>query len=74
MTTLAAWPLHYPLPLDAYWVWLLLPLVAAIAIVYKTLKVEDLREVPGQAAYLFVQVLVFLALAAALAWLVAELA
>jgi hypothetical protein len=60
---LAAWFLHHPLSLDSYWMWLLLPLVAAIAIVYKTLKVEDLRELPRQAAYLFVQILTFLVLA-----------
>lgn len=68
--TLAAWPLHHPLPLDSYWLWLLLPLIAAIAIVFKTLKVKDLRDVPKQAAYLFAQIVVFLALAAGAIWLI----
>jgi len=70
---LATWWFHAPLSLDRYWLWLLLPLIASVAIVYKAIKFEDLRQLPKQATYLFVQILVFMALAAALLWLIVEL-
>jgi len=66
-------PFLEPLPIDDYWMWLVIPLVVAICIVYKTIKDDDLRKLPRQAASLSVQVLIFMALAATALWLVTEL-
>lgn len=62
-----------PLPLDAYWLVLLLPLVLGIAIVYKTIKLEDLSLLPRQALSLAGQIIVFMVLAAGVLWLATEL-
>ena len=66
-------PFLEPLPLDDYWMWLLIPLVFGICVVYKTIKEPDLRRVPRRALGLTAQVLVFMALAAAAIWLTVEL-
>ena len=47
-------PLSYtlfvdPLPIWNYWPVLLIPLAAAVAIVYKAIKLPDMRDVPWQA-------------------------
>jgi len=70
---LAYRPFLEPLPIDDYWVWLVIPLVLAICIVYKTIKDDDLRKLPRQAASLTAQVLIFMVLAATALWLVTEL-
>lgn len=62
-----------PLPLDAYWILLLVPLVAVVSIVYKTLKVSSLDKLPVQASLLAAQILGFMVLAAAVLWLVSEI-
>lgn len=62
-----------PMPLDDYWLLLLPPLAIVIAIVYKTIKLDDLTKLPRQATYLAAQILVFMVLAAAGLWLVTEL-
>jgi len=72
MFTLLVVPFLAPLPLDRYWLLLLLPLVVAIAIVYKTIKLEDLSQLPRQAAFLTGQIVAFMVLAAAALWLVTE--
>lgn len=72
--TLALRPLLDPLPLDDYWLLLLVPLALAIAIVYKTIKTDDLSRLPRQAAVLTGQILAFMALAAAALWLLTEVA
>ncbi len=60
-----AWrPFLDPLPLHEHWMWLLLPLTLVIALVYKTLKTEDLSKLPGQTLRLTVTILVFMAVAA----------
>ncbi len=74
VVTLAAGLFTAPLPLEHYWLWLLLPLVAGVSIVYKAIKLDDLTKLPWQAFYLFVQILLFMLLAAALIWLIVELA
>jgi len=66
-------PLLDPLPLDGYYLLFLVPLVVAIAVVYKAIKVEDLTRLPRAAAVLAVQILVFMVLAAAVLWMVTEL-
>lgn len=37
-----------PLPIYAYWAWLLIPLCLLFSVVYKTVKVENLQELPRQ--------------------------
>lgn len=71
---MAVLPFLKPLPLESYWLWLLIPLTVLIAVVYKTIKLEDLRDLPRQAAVLSVQVLLFMAVTAALLWTLVELA
>ncbi|MCW5853711.1 MAG: hypothetical protein KIT87_26830 [Anaerolineae bacterium] len=66
-------PFLDPLPVDRWWLLLLLPLVAVISIVYKAIKIDDLRQLPRQAASLAAQILVFLVLTAAALLLISEL-
>jgi hypothetical protein len=66
-------PFLDPLPLDTYWLLLLPPLAIAIAVVYKTIKLEDLSQIPSQAAFLAAQIVAFMVLAAAALWLLTEL-
>ena len=74
MPLLAYRPFFEPLPLDASWLVLLVPMVIAISVVYKTIKVRDLRKVPQQAALLAAQIVLFMVAAAAILWIVTELA
>lgn len=62
-----------PMPLDDYWLLLLAPLAIAVAVVYKTIKLDDLAKLPRQAAYLAAQILAFMMLAATALWLATEL-
>ena len=66
-------PFLDPAPVDRYWLWLLPPLVIAIALVYRTIKSDDLTEVPRRAAYLVFQVAVFMVAAAVALWIVLRL-
>ena len=55
-------------------IWLVLPLCAVVALVYKTIRVEHLRQLPGQILALWAYMAAGLAvLAAALALLVVYL-
>lgn len=72
--TLAYRPFLDPLPVDRLWLFLLIPLVVAISVVYKTIKTADLRHVPREAALLSAQIVAFMVLAAAGLWLLTELA
>lgn len=72
--TLAWRPLLDPLPLDDYWMWLMIPMVAAIAIVYKAIKLDDLTQLPRQAAGLALQFIILMAAAAAALYIITELA
>ena len=65
---LAFRPFLDPAPIDRYWLWLLPPLIIAVAVVYRTIKSDDLREVPRRAAYLVFQVAIFLVAAAVALW------
>ena len=72
--TLLAWrPFLDPIHLEGYWMWLIVPLVLAITIVYKTIKLDDLSRLPREVAKLTAQILAFMFLAAVLLWLVVEL-
>jgi hypothetical protein len=41
MMTLAYRPFLEPLAVDRYWLWLLIPMVMAIAVVYKAVKIPN---------------------------------
>ena len=66
-------PFLDPLPLDRYWLFFLLPLAIVIGIVYKTIKLNDLSQLPKHALHLSVQILVFMVIAAAVLWLITEI-
>jgi len=57
LQTIIAAILFEPLNLDGGRLWLVLPLCASIAIVYKTTKVRELRDVPLAAMLLFVSII-----------------
>ena len=54
-----------PIQIGDWWYWLLVPLSAGIAVVYKALKVRHVRQVPLSAAVLTVTILAGMAAAAA---------
>lgn len=56
MTPLAWTPFLDPIPVwaNAVWPWLLVPLVAAVSIVYKSIKCRSMREVPREATVIAV--------------------
>lgn len=66
-------PFLEPIPVGEYWLLLLLPLVAAISVVYKTIKVRDLSRLPREALQLSGTIVAFMVLAAAGLWLLTEL-
>ncbi|MCC6579137.1 MAG: hypothetical protein IT440_01760 [Phycisphaeraceae bacterium] len=70
---LAYRPFLDPLPLHEQWLAMLLPLVIAISVVYKTIKLEHLSELPRQAALLSAQILAFMVLVAAALLLLTEM-
>lgn len=72
-TTLAFRPFLDPIPGDRYWMLMLVPMVVAIAVVYKTIKTDRLQKVPREAAVLAAQIVAFMAMAAAALWLLTEL-
>ena len=61
---LAYTPFLYPLPIWDYWPWLLIPLTAGVAIVYKSVKCQSMRQVPREALVIFVWILVGMVAAA----------
>ena len=64
-------PFVYPLPIWDHWPWLILPLCAGVAIVYKSVKCQTMSRVPKEALVIFVWMLVgFAAAAGALAGVV----
>jgi hypothetical protein len=50
-------PFVTPLPVWDYWIWLLIPLCLGVSIVYKAIRIENLREVPKQALYITLWIL-----------------
>lgn len=58
-------PFLHPLPVWDYWVWLLLPLCFAVAVVYKSVRVDAMGRVPAEAVKFTVWIVVGMALAAA---------
>ena len=66
-------PFFQPLPIDAYWMLLLLPMVIVISVVYKTIKTDDLRKIPREASVLAAQIVAFMVMAAAALWMLTEI-
>ena len=67
MTTLLAdgyVPFVYPLPIWDAWPWLIIPLCAGVAIVYKSVKCHSMKAVPKEALQIFTMILVGMAAAA----------
>lgn len=58
-------PFWQPLPVWDYWYLLLLPLCLGISIVYKSIKVRTMRQMPREAGVIFVMIILGMALAAA---------
>ena len=58
-------PFWNPLPVWDYWYLLLVPLSLGISIVYKSVKCHRMRQVPREAAVIFVTILIGMTLAAA---------
>ncbi len=56
-----------PLPLwdDHLWPWLLVPLCAAVAIVYKSIRCRSMKTVPREASVIFLWILVCMVVAGA---------
>ncbi len=67
---LLAWrPFLDPIAIDRYWLLLILPMALGVAIVYKALRIDDLRQLPRKAAGLAAQIILYMALAALAVWL-----
>lgn len=64
---------YHPLPLSfSTYLWLLVPLCAAVAIVYKAVRVRDVRTLPREVGVLIVYMVAGLAILCALLWLISE--
>lgn len=74
MPTLGYRPFIDPLNLHTYWLLTLPALAVAIALIYKTIKLDELKDLPRETAALSGQIVLFMAVAAAVLWLVTELA
>lgn len=70
---LAFRPFLDPVPIDQYWMLMLLPMVIAIAVVYKTIKTDRLEKIPREATVLAAQIIAFMIMAAAALWMLTEL-
>ena len=71
MPVLAYRPFLDPMPIDSYWPFV--PLVIGIALVYKTIKIEDMRFLPREAGRLALLMFAYMGLGAAALWLLIEL-
>jgi len=72
MNLIPATLFHDPIAVQGFWYWLLIPLAAAIAVIYKTLKVRHVRQVPLAALGLTLTILAGMALAAVVLFIIAE--
>jgi hypothetical protein len=71
MMLLAFTPLYDPLPaiipdMSNGWLWLVVPLLLAISIIYKGTRLDDLRKLPGQSFIMTFQILLVMGAAAVL--------
>ncbi|QDU73022.1 hypothetical protein [Mucisphaera calidilacus] len=72
--TLAWRPFLDPLPLENHWLWLMIPLALAVALIYKAIKLPDLSQLPAQTLVLSSQIIAFMVLVAAALWILTEIA
>jgi len=54
-----------PLPVWDYWYLLLIPLCLGVSVVYKAIKCREMKQVPREAAVIFIMILLGMALAGA---------
>ena len=59
-----------PLPVAAYWFWLVFPICLTVSLVYKTTKAERFRDIFGSALVLFATMIGGLILVTIALWLV----
>lgn len=71
-TVIAYRPFLDPIDLHDQWLWLLIPLVMSIALVYKTIKLHALEDLVKETARLSLTILGFIAIAGVLCWGLAE--
>ncbi|HUS90772.1 MAG TPA: hypothetical protein VM695_02940 [Phycisphaerae bacterium] len=69
-----AWtPFHNPMTLSFYHeLWLLLPLCAAVGVVYKTIRIHDLRHLVREVIFLMLYMVFGLFALAVAIWLIHE--
>ena len=66
MNLLAYTPFVQPLPLWSWWSLWLLPICAALSIVYKSIRCHEMKQVPREATVIFVTIVGGMLLAAGL--------
>ena len=59
-----------PLPVAAYWLWLVFPICLTVSLVYKTTKAERFRDIFGGSLVLFATMIGGLILVSIALWLV----
>lgn len=62
--TTAYTPFLQPYPIDAHWLWFIIPLAASLAIVYKTITTDKISQIPFGALKWTIQILSMMAIAA----------
>lgn len=71
---LAFQPFVQPAPLWDYWYLLALPIIAALSIVYKSIRCHEMKQVPREAAVIFVTILAGMVIAAGVLWVIVKVA
>lgn len=61
ISLLAYRPFLDPLPIDAYWYLLLIPMSLGIALAYKSVRVREMKDYPRQVLVLMIQIVVSMA-------------
>jgi hypothetical protein len=74
MLPLAYTPFVQPLPVWDIWYLLALPIIAALSIVYKSIRCHEMKRVPREAAVIFITIVAGMLLAAGALWGLVRLA
>ena len=69
---LAYIPFLDPLPIDPFWLLLMIPLVVLVSAIYKTIRVDDLATLPREAMWMSIQIIAFMIVAAMVVWAMTE--
>jgi type VI protein secretion system component VasK len=67
-------PFLTPLPVWDHWMWLILPLCVAVAVVWKAMRVPSLADVPKEAGRLLLYILAGYTAGALLVWAIVSVA